>query len=505
MAGYSEIVLALADIENQLETATGGDRIALEGARIQLQRLLIDDSLSSLSTAAAAVDAATVQLQKAANASTNQGLLDRLRRLSTDLRGKVTSSSGSVAEEQKSAPAPSSGNIIDEVQRLCIEEWNRFGQQEYGFDGELIRKGHQEGEDNYAERIGEYWQVGTNTTGVDGRDHDWFWSAAFVSWVFRTAGAGKNFRYSTQHSIFIAQAIRDRLNGTSSGFWGFRLDEHHPAVGDIVCWSRQDGIDFDHQNNGDYKGHTDIVIGVGNDRIWVIGGNVGNSVTKRPLRLNSEGYLQDATISGEVLFAVLQNRIPSLTAPTSTPTSPDMTQAKAGGMPKQGLVLEAPDGGLAMVDEGYDLLRKWEGCILYAYDDATKPPHRVASGEHINGTLTIGYGHTGSDVWPGLTWTEDQAEAALTKDVKLVSDLIAPLIKTPIKNRQFSALVSLTFNIGLGAFKDSSALKAINTGDLAAVPDLIARWHKTTINGVLVDSPGLANRRAAEIALWNKA
>ncbi|MGO7171385.1 DUF2272 domain-containing protein [Rhizobium leguminosarum] len=502
---YSEIVLALADIENRLESATAADRTALEAARSQLRLLLISESLNSLAAAAAAVDAAREQLQKAINASADQGLLERLRQISDAFKVKLKAAPGAVVEEHETMTSTSSGDIVKDVQRLCIEEWNRFGQQEYGFDGELIRQGHQEGEGGYAERIGEYWQVGTNTTGIDGRDHDWFWSATFISWIFRTADAKKNFRYSIQHSVFISQAIRDRLNGTQSGFWGFRLNEYRPAVGDIVCWSRENGIDFDHQSNGDYKGHTDIVVEVEQDKIWVVGGNVGNSVTKRPLRLTASGHLQEATSSGEVLFCVLQNRIPLLAAPGVTQQSPASTQADSGPMTKPGQAFEATDGALIMVDEGYGLLRTWEGCILYAYDDATKPPHRVTAGEHINGTLTIGYGHTGSDVWPGLTWTADQAEVALKEDVKLVSDLMTPLIKRPIKNSQFSALVSLTFNIGLGAFKSSSALKAINVGDLALVPALIAKWHKTTINGVLVDSPGLANRRAAEIALWNKA
>lgn len=499
---FSDIIFALAEIENRLETATGAVRVALEAARSQLRLLLINESLNSLATAAAAVDAATTQLQNAANAAVDQGLIERLKQLSKSINDKLKATPGAVNEVVDKPDNPAlSGDIVEDVKRLCIEEWKWFGQQEYGLDGDLVRQGHQEGEKNYAERIGEYWQVGTNTSGVDGRDHDWFWSATFISWIFRTANAKKNFRYSTQHSVFISQAIRDRLNGTSSGFWGFRLNECKPAVGDIVCWTRESGIDYDHQNNGDYKGHSDIVVEVEQDRVWVIGGNVGNSVTKRPLRLTTSGYLQETTSSGEVLFGIMQNRIPLLSAPAVAETPQD------GNLPvgRVGQAFESTDGALVMIDEGYDLLRKWEGCVLYAYDDSTKPPHQVFPGDHVGGTLTIGYGHTGTDVRPGLTWTADQAETALRDDVRAVSDMIIPLIKKPIKNNQFSALVSFTFNIGLSAFKGSSALKAINVGDLPSVPALMARWHKTTINGVLVDSAGLANRRAAEIALWNKA
>ena len=40
---------------------------------------------------------------------------------------------------------------------------------------------------------------------------------------------------------------------------------------------------------------------------------------------------------------------------------------------------------------------------------------------------------------------------------------------------------------------------------VAEVPASIAKWNKTTIDGVRVESNGLKNRRAAEVALWNTA
>ena len=151
-------------------------------------------------------------------------------------------------------------------------------------------------------------------------------------------------------------------------------------------------------------------------------------------------------------------------------------------------------------EAGLALLKKWEGCILYAYDDANDQP--VRPGQQVYGTLTIGYGHTGSDVYPGLVWTQDQADEALEHDVSITSGQIAPLIKTILNDNQFSAFVCLAFNIGVHAFAGSSALAFANRGDLADVPDHIMLWNKTTINGHTVTSSGLTNRRQAEVDLW---
>ncbi|HVO02552.1 MAG TPA: lysozyme [Candidatus Cybelea sp.] len=156
-----------------------------------------------------------------------------------------------------------------------------------------------------------------------------------------------------------------------------------------------------------------------------------------------------------------------------------------------------------MNEAGFALLRKWEGCILHAYDDAND--HPVSPGDVVHGTLTIGYGHTGSDVHPGLTWTQQEAEEGLKHDIDAVVNQITPLIKAKLNDNQFSAFVCFAFNIGLHAFATSSALQLANQGKLQDVPDHIALYDKTTINGHLVVSEGLKNRRQAEINLWKTA
>jgi GH24 family phage-related lysozyme (muramidase) len=154
-----------------------------------------------------------------------------------------------------------------------------------------------------------------------------------------------------------------------------------------------------------------------------------------------------------------------------------------------------------MNDAGFALLRKWEGLILHAYDDTNDRP--VNPGDRVHGTLTIGYGHTGAGVFPGLIWSKEQAEEALQDDIAGVVSQIRPLITVQLNNNQFSALVCFAYNIGLNAFAGSSVLHLVNEDQLSSVLAHMALWDKTTINGVLVVSNGLKNRRDAEIALWN--
>jgi Uncharacterized protein conserved in bacteria (DUF2272) len=243
-----------------------------------------------------------------------------------------TSSPGAAAPSAQAPGTASSGPpgaaqsptvFASNVEQIAIDQWTFFGQQEYGADGHVLHVGHKEGEDPWFKRVGQYWLEGTNTHGLDGQDHSAPWSAAFISWVMKKAGAGDRFRYSTQHSVYIAQSIRDfSSKRDAAGFWGQRLNEYRPMVGDLVCWSRQDGVDYDHQMGGDYKGHSDIVVAVEPGRIWIIGGNVGDSVTKRPLLLDQRGFLPPTTQGGETVFAIMQDRI-------STPQVDSLTEEGA--------------------------------------------------------------------------------------------------------------------------------------------------------------------------------
>jgi lysozyme len=93
-----------------------------------------------------------------------------------------------------------------------------------------------------------------------------------------------------------------------------------------------------------------------------------------------------------------------------------------------------------------------------------------------------------------------QAEVALKEDLADFSNRIKKYIKVPLTANQFSACVSLSYNIGDGAFSRSSVLEYINAKDFANAAKSFALWNKGG-DKVL---PGLVKRRAEEASLFLK-
>lgn len=156
-----------------------------------------------------------------------------------------------------------------------------------------------------------------------------------------------------------------------------------------------------------------------------------------------------------------------------------------------------------IVPAGRDALRGVEGNVLYAYDDAVYPTRPVRKGEKIKGTLTIGTGHTGSDVAVGMEITEAQSDALLDADLDIVERFIAENVTVELNDNQHAATVMFGFNIGIGALKKSSFLRKLNAGDYDGAAKELLKWVSTTINGKKVKSKGLVSRRAQEMALFN--
>lgn len=147
-------------------------------------------------------------------------------------------------------------------------------------------------------------------------------------------------------------------------------------------------------------------------------------------------------------------------------------------------------------------LEQFEGLVLYAYDDFDPPSSRrkIQAGDKVAGTLTIGYGHTGPDVKPGMQISKAQAQALLAKDLVEFEKLVDDLVLVDLNDNQFGALVLFAFNIGGKNFKNSTLLRKLNQGDYAAVPGELMKWTKSKGKTL----KGLVNRRAAEAGLWSK-
>ena len=140
---------------------------------------------------------------------------------------------------------------------------------------------------------------------------------------------------------------------------------------------------------------------------------------------------------------------------------------------------------------GVDLICNFEGLRLKAYDDGV-------------GVWTIGFGTTkypnGIRVKKGDTCTLDQAKAYMQNDLKSFEQTVNNTVKVPLNQNQFDALVSLAYNIGSTAFKNSTLVKRLNEGNYNAAANQFNVW----VNAGGKRMQGLVNRRAAERTLFLK-
>ena len=138
-------------------------------------------------------------------------------------------------------------------------------------------------------------------------------------------------------------------------------------------------------------------------------------------------------------------------------------------------------------NKGIELIKKFEGCSLFSY----KCPA---------GVWTIGYGHTGSNVHQGLKISQIEAEKFLKIDLIVHSNNVSKLVKVPLSQNQFDALVSLEYNIGYGNFSKSTLLKLLNSKNYKGAAEQFKMWKMS--RGKILS--GLVKRRQAEYELFIK-
>jgi peptidoglycan hydrolase-like protein with peptidoglycan-binding domain len=211
--------------------------------------------------------------------------------------GVVTAPSAPAAP---AAPVGSGGSgraLRDRLAAIATAEW------------EAWQRGRLE-ENNPAvfERLVQYWMgAGYARSEAEnrarlsqgGRDPAGYWSAAFISWCVRQAGAtSSQFSFAGAHSTFIAEAYQNRVQRNSKPFKAYSTSEAAPRVGDIIGYARE----LDVPNTvatvvRDTSGyHTDIVVAIdaAASRITVIGGNLSDSVSAGVRNISTKGYLVHA-------------------------------------------------------------------------------------------------------------------------------------------------------------------------------------------------------------------
>jgi lysozyme len=147
---------------------------------------------------------------------------------------------------------------------------------------------------------------------------------------------------------------------------------------------------------------------------------------------------------------------------------------------------------MKLSEQGLKLVAKHEGLKLKPYLCPANIP-------------TIGYGNTEYENGQKVTLNDtviskERAEELLKNIVIKFEDGIKKLVKVPLTQHQFDALVSFTYNIGLGNFSKSTLLKLLNNGDYEGASKEFQRWNKA--GGKVLS--GLIRRRKEEMELFLK-
>lgn len=128
----------------------------------------------------------------------------------------------------------------------------------------------------------------------------------------------------------------------------------------------------------------------------------------------------------------------------------------------------------------------FEGCRKQAYQDSA-------------GVMTIGVGHT-KGVKAGQSCTDAQAQVWFTQDLEDAEAAVEQLVKVPLTQGQFDALISFTYNLGAGNLKSSTLLKHLNAKNYSAACGQFKLWCHA--GGQVL--PGLVKRRAWETDTFSK-
>ena len=115
------------------------------------------------------------------------------------------------------------------------------------------------------------------------------------------------------------------------------------------------------------------------------------------------------------------------------------------------------------------------------------------------GIITACTGHTGPELEMGQTFTREQCDDMLAKDL-LQHAAALDCIRTPMADGQKAAFLSFAFNVGNGAFCGSTLARKANAGDMRGACAELSRW---TLAGGR-ELPGLVKRRTADRALCER-
>jgi hypothetical protein len=198
---------------------------------------------------------------------------------------------------------------------IATDEWRLWGMRvDDNNDAGYVQTDATMGERQHGlwQRVGEYWWEGMNAgepearwTGKhDGRgkvfpvpvNGDYAWSAAFISYVMRIAGAGAAFPYAPDHATYINYAARAAKSEVRDPLLiPENPASYAPRLGDLVCLGRDQARNLtfaDLPTAHSFPAHCGIVTAGGPDTLSIVGGNVEDAVTLEHLHTNDAGELR---------------------------------------------------------------------------------------------------------------------------------------------------------------------------------------------------------------------
>ncbi|MGG5886658.1 DUF2272 domain-containing protein [Falsiroseomonas sp. HC035] len=142
------------------------------------------------------------------------------------------------------------------------------------------------------------------------------WSAAFISWVFRSAGVdAREFPPNATHSLYLDALIADALRFPAlAPFLPRDPAEHAPRPGDLVCFDRSRAKLAQWRDRLAETGrprpmHCDIVTGIAPGVVEVVGGNVSDAVTMTRYPADAAGLLVQAPPGQTPVLLVMESRL----------------------------------------------------------------------------------------------------------------------------------------------------------------------------------------------------
>jgi GH24 family phage-related lysozyme (muramidase) len=189
---------------------------------------------------------------------------------------------------------------------------------------------------------------------------------------------------------------------------------------------------------------------------------------------------------GALMCSIAEGLLHCTTSPGLAASAPALAHPAVDSSPRNMTTSEA---GLQLIEES-------EGFRARLYNDAA-------------GHCTIGYGHlvhrgncngrAPSEIRFRHGISRSDAEALLSQQVSQFEAVVSSSVKVPLNQSQFDALVDFCYNLGPSAFKNSTLLEKLNSGDYSAVPAELLKYVYAGGRKLA----GLQRRREREVELWN--